>query len=207
MHILIDGTGIECQCGSEMQMILSPTLESSYHLTLLCPSCYRTEAYTRTDISARQTDCINAIVNYIFTKTKPLLDLTRHGPNRFSSHPKSQDTVWARCMGWRSDRQSRNLRNVIPLPKNYDFGGIVREVVPRYTHHFERWFDWFLHTIQLEQTTRMTQSKHPSTPTHATDTSDPVHSSHSVTATDEEQELILEEMYTDDLEPSPVKIH
>lgn len=39
----------------------------------------------------------------------------------------------------------------IPLPRNYDFGGIVRETVPRYRHHFEHWFSWFLHTVELEQ--------------------------------------------------------
>lgn len=39
----------------------------------------------------------------------------------------------------------------VPLPKNYDFGGIVREPVSRQTHHFERWFDWFLHTVLLDQ--------------------------------------------------------
>lgn len=89
----------------------------------------------------------------------------------------------------------------IPLPKNYDFGGIVREVVPRYTHHFERWFDWFLHTIRLEQ-----QYK-----------DDPIHApkyTHSCNryfrpcslipfcdATDDEQELILTEMYEDQWNP------
>jgi hypothetical protein len=89
----------------------------------------------------------------------------------------------------------------IPLPKNYDFGGIVREVVPRYTHHFERWFDWFLHTVQLEQ-------EHKGDPIHA-----PKYT-HSCNryfrpcslipfcdATDEEQQLILEEMYEDEWNP------
>ena len=39
----------------------------------------------------------------------------------------------------------------VPLPKNFDFGGIVRESVSRYSHHFERWFAWFLHTVELER--------------------------------------------------------
>lgn len=89
----------------------------------------------------------------------------------------------------------------IPLPKNYDFGGIVREVVPRYTHHFERWFDWFFHTVQLELAYK----------------DDPIHApkyTHSCNryfrpcslipfcdATDEEQRLVLEEMYEDEWNP------
>lgn len=39
----------------------------------------------------------------------------------------------------------------VPLPRNYDFGGIVRQPVPRFAHHFTRWFDWFLHTVELER--------------------------------------------------------
>lgn len=39
----------------------------------------------------------------------------------------------------------------IPLPRNYDFGGIVRETVSRQSHHFEHWFNWFLHTVELER--------------------------------------------------------
>lgn len=42
----------------------------------------------------------------------------------------------------------------IPLPKNYDFGGIVRETVSRHRHHFEHWFNWFLHTTELERSYR-----------------------------------------------------
>lgn len=37
----------------------------------------------------------------------------------------------------------------IPLPRTYDLGGYVREVVPRYDYHYTRWLDWLVHTIQL----------------------------------------------------------
>jgi hypothetical protein len=37
----------------------------------------------------------------------------------------------------------------IPLPRTYDLGGYVREVVPRYDYHYARWIDWLVHTIQL----------------------------------------------------------
>jgi hypothetical protein len=39
----------------------------------------------------------------------------------------------------------------VPLPKSYDYGGIVRETVTRHDYHFARWFDWFLHTVELDQ--------------------------------------------------------
>jgi hypothetical protein len=42
----------------------------------------------------------------------------------------------------------------VPLPRNYDFGGIVRESVTRYSHHIERWFSWFLHTVSIEEAYR-----------------------------------------------------
>lgn len=37
----------------------------------------------------------------------------------------------------------------LPLPKTYDFGGYVREVVSRHQWHYDRWIDWLVHTIQL----------------------------------------------------------
>ena len=37
----------------------------------------------------------------------------------------------------------------IPLPRTYDLGGYVREVVPRYDYHYARWLDWLVHTVQL----------------------------------------------------------
>ena len=35
----------------------------------------------------------------------------------------------------------------IPLPKSYDYGGIVREPVSRQDYHFKQWVTWALHTI------------------------------------------------------------
>lgn len=37
----------------------------------------------------------------------------------------------------------------LPLPKTYDLGGYVREVVSRHQWHYDRWIDWLVHTIQL----------------------------------------------------------
>ena len=36
----------------------------------------------------------------------------------------------------------------IPLPKSYDYGGLVVEHVTRESFKTERWFDWFLYTVQ-----------------------------------------------------------
>ena len=37
----------------------------------------------------------------------------------------------------------------IPLPKSYDFGGVIREPVSRHQWHYTRWVDWLVHTINL----------------------------------------------------------
>ena len=37
---------------------------------------------------------------------------------------------------------------MLPLPKSYDYGGLVVEHVTRESFKTERWFDWFLYTVQ-----------------------------------------------------------
>jgi hypothetical protein len=37
----------------------------------------------------------------------------------------------------------------IPLPKSYDYGGIVKEPVSRQNFHFEHWFNWFYHSVSM----------------------------------------------------------
>jgi len=37
----------------------------------------------------------------------------------------------------------------IPLPKSYDFGGIVREHVSRKDYHYQRWIEWAVHTVAM----------------------------------------------------------
>jgi len=50
-----------------------------------------------------------------------------------------------------TEGQVRNadvLGLTIPLPKSYDYGGIIREPVNRQDYHFEQWVTWALHTIE-----------------------------------------------------------
>ena len=37
----------------------------------------------------------------------------------------------------------------IPMPKSYEYGGIIRETVNRYDYHYSQWADWLVHTIRL----------------------------------------------------------
>jgi hypothetical protein len=37
----------------------------------------------------------------------------------------------------------------IPLPRNYDVGGLMNEVYSRDDFMFQHWFSWFLHTVQM----------------------------------------------------------
>lgn len=41
---------------------------------------------------------------------------------------------------------------MIPLPKSYDYGGLVVEHVTRESFKTERWFDWFLYTVSQYET-------------------------------------------------------
>jgi hypothetical protein len=88
---------------------------------------------------------------YICMKTKRLQDLMMHGHNPSSFPLRSQDIVFTRLWAGRSIENAEIYGMCVPLPKNYDFGGIVRETVPRFAHHFERWFAWFLHTVEIEE--------------------------------------------------------
>lgn len=89
----------------------------------------------------------------------------------------------------------------VPLPRNYDFGGIVRETVSRDRHHFERWFDWFLHTALLER-------QYAADPFHAPKYTHscnryfrPCSMIPFCDGDDEEQHRIVEEMYDDEWNP------
>lgn len=73
---------------------------------------------------------------------------------RQSFHLNSQPTGYMLALGvWAQQAITKGeiYGLCVPLPKNYDFGGIVREPITREVHHFERWFDWFLHTASLDQ--------------------------------------------------------
>lgn len=37
----------------------------------------------------------------------------------------------------------------IPLPRAYDYGGFAREQMQREPHHYKRWLQWLVHTVQL----------------------------------------------------------
>jgi hypothetical protein len=39
----------------------------------------------------------------------------------------------------------------VPLPKAYDFGSFIREPITRFDHHYKRWVDWLVHTVNLTQ--------------------------------------------------------
>jgi hypothetical protein len=89
----------------------------------------------------------------------------------------------------------------VPLPKNYDFGGLVRESVTRYSHHFERWFNWFLHTVELERA-------YANNPVHAPKYTHscnryfrPCSMIPFCDADDDEQQQVLNDMYDDEWSP------
>lgn len=89
----------------------------------------------------------------------------------------------------------------IPLPKNYDFGGIVREPFVRHPHHFERWFTWFLHTVELEQAYKNDPINAPKYTHSCNRYFRPCSMIPFCDASDEEQIEIIAEMYDDEWNP------
>jgi hypothetical protein len=89
----------------------------------------------------------------------------------------------------------------VPLPRNYDFGGIVRESVTRYSHHFERWFDWFLHTVELERAYANNPFDAPKYTHSCNRYFRPCSMIPFCDSSDEEQRQIIGEMYEDEWSP------
>lgn len=89
----------------------------------------------------------------------------------------------------------------IPLPRNYDFGGLVREPVTRYSHHFEHWFKWFLHTVQIEQAYVSNPIEAPRYTHSCNRYFRPCSLIPFCDAEEDEQKLILEEMFIDEWSP------
>ena len=89
----------------------------------------------------------------------------------------------------------------IPLPKNYDFGGVVRESVSRYSHHFDRWFHWFLHTVETERAYENNPVDAPKYTHSCNRYFRPCSMIPFCDASDEEQQQVLGEMYTDEWSP------
>jgi hypothetical protein len=89
----------------------------------------------------------------------------------------------------------------VPLPKNYDFGGLVRESVTRYSHHFERWFNWFLHTVELERAYENNPIDAPKYTHSCNRYFRPCSMIPFCDAEDDEQKLMLTEMYEEEWSP------
>lgn len=89
----------------------------------------------------------------------------------------------------------------IPLPKSYDNGGLVDEYLTREPYMLARWFDWFLHSVELYE-------KYENDPTAApkyTHSCNRYFRSCSFipfcTADDDDQQLALSEMIDDEWSP------
>lgn len=82
----------------------------------------------------------------------------------------------------------------IPLPKSYDYGGLIVEHIIREPFKTERWFDWFLYTVQ--QYERYANDPHNAPKfTHSCNRYfRPCHMIPFCASDDEDQKLALEEM-------------
>lgn len=67
-----------------------------------------------------------------------------------SFHMASQVTGYCIAASVFTEGQVRNadvMGITVPLPKSYDYGGIVSEPVSRRDYHFNQWITWALHTV------------------------------------------------------------
>lgn len=123
---------------------------------------------------------------------------------RQSFHLNSQPTGYMIALGVWAEAPIRKgdiFGMSVPLPKNYDFGGLVREPVNRYSHHFERWFDWFLHTALLERSYADDPMAAPKYTHSCNRYFRPCSMIPFCDADDEEQRVILSEMREDEWTP------
>lgn len=123
---------------------------------------------------------------------------------RQSFHLNSQPTGYMLALGvWAQQPITKGeiYGLTVPLPKSYDFGGIVREPISRGTHHFERWFAWFLHTVLLDQQFADNPFDAPRYTHSCNRYFRPCSFIPFCDATDEEQREIVEDMYVDEWSP------
>jgi len=69
-----------------------------------------------------------------------------------SFHTSSQVTgycVAASVYSVASVRHADVLGLSVPMPRSYEFGGYLRDTYTRRNHHFQRWAEWALHSIQV----------------------------------------------------------
>jgi hypothetical protein len=89
----------------------------------------------------------------------------------------------------------------IPLPRTYDLGGYVREVVSRHSYHYERWLAWIVHTVQLSRRYKDNPYEAPKYTHSCNRYFRPCTMIPFCDADDEEQHRIIDEMITDEWSP------
>lgn len=82
----------------------------------------------------------------------------------------------------------------IPLPKSYDYGGLIVEHVTRESFKTERWFAWFLYTVQTYERYHNDPHSAPKFTHSCNRYFRPCHMIPFCASDDDEQKLALEEM-------------
>lgn len=123
---------------------------------------------------------------------------------RMSFTMSSQVTGYALAASvWTGEPVSRAVvfGTQIPLPKAYDLSGIIQEHVRRESFHFARWFDWFLHTVELAERYSHNPTDAPRYTHSCNRYFRPCAFIPFCDSDDEEQKLIISEMETEEWSP------
>lgn len=67
------------------------------------------------------------------------------------THQITGYAVWCTTFTGEPCNRAMAIGMAIPLPKSYDYGGIVFEPLNRDEHHVHAWFDWCLYCYQLDR--------------------------------------------------------
>jgi hypothetical protein len=89
----------------------------------------------------------------------------------------------------------------IPLPRSYDFGGIVNEFVTRTDQDFAHWFQWFWHTTRIYEQHKDDPNNAPRYTHSCNRYFRPCSFIPYCAATDEERAQIFDEMVDDEWNP------
>ena len=117
------------------------------------------------------------------------------------SHQYTGYCVAASVFTAESVRMVEVLGLAIPLPKTYDFGGYVREVMHREDHHFKRWLTWLVHTVDMARTYANNPYDAPKYTHSCNRYFRPCSFIPFCDTTDEEQRLIVNDMVLDEWSP------
>ena len=177
-------------------------IECGVELVLTFKSSYGTFSFRytgRVDGVHHRTPTDKSIVIHE-NKTGARIDSTWVESMRMT-HQISGYAVWASVYTHSHCDRGMAIGMAIPLPKSYDYGGIVYEPVARNEHHIHNWLEWCLFCYQIDRQFKGDPMSAPAFTHSCNRYFRPCAFIPLCNAPREEQKDILDEMYHDEWDP------